>query len=300
MTVSGGGSQRVQSGPTPGGSALSPLRLVFAFATVFLVIVIAAIVAIFILAPQTPPPECQPGQPCGGPPVTPPPITGEATAGTFPSSLTTAGVEASPGAPAPEATPGASGGPLATILPGLPQPIQGDPASPPLRAWPAYTDTTLGYSLFYPPFLSPEETADGGVVFGAGISALDVEVAIRFDVATASTTPDQLRDELVDRYRGRLSSLAIDDTPLLRIHRPTIGDVPGIAESYRGDLGVSGSITPVALVVVTATDGRLTTGLTVVVFNPDTVLPGSPLRWFRAAGDVIDPMLKRFEWSISQ
>jgi hypothetical protein len=304
---------------------MSPGRLVVAFGAVFLVIVVLAAIAIVVLGPQKPPPECQPGQVCGGPPASPPPVTGEVTpapTGTAPPAPTTPSATPSPvptaastTTPAPTAAPGSPvpTGPAPTGSPGpttapsplptapptagaLPQPAEGDPDSPALRTWPTYVDTDWGYTLHHPPFVAPQQLGDGGVAFNAGNVDYDIEVAVRVDARAASVSPEQLRDELADGFGGRISSLAIDDDPLTRVHRPSIGHVPAVVASYRGDLGTSGSLSPVALVVMSATDGRITVAVSVVVINPDTVLPGTSLRWFRISGQVVDPVLKRFEW----
>ena len=315
------GSTWSRPGPPSGPSLMSPGRLIVAFGAVFLVIVVLAAIAIVVLGPQKPPPECQPGQVCGGPPASPPPVTGEVTpaptgtaapAPTTPSATPSAVPAATPTAtPAPTAAPGSpvptepvpTGAVEPTTPPSplptagaLPQPVEGDPDSPPLRTWPTYVDSAWGYTLHHPPFVAPQQLDDGGVAFNAGNVDYDIEVAVRVDARRATVSPEQLRDELVDGFGGRISSLAIDDDPLTRVHRPSIGHVPAVVASYRGDLGTSGSLSPVALVVMSATDGQMTVAVSVVVINPDTVLPGTSLRWFRVSGQVVDPVLKRFEW----
>jgi hypothetical protein len=171
-----------------------------------------------------------------------------------------------------------------------------DPAVPALRTWPVHIGPDASYQLFYPPFLSPDARPDGAVIFGAGIAAHDVEVAIRVNSAPASTSPNDLMEQMVEDFRSRISSMVLDDGPESRIHRPSIGHLPAIARSYRGDLGTTGSVRPVALVVMTATDGRTTVAINVLVIDPDAMLPGAEKSWFRLAGSVIDPILKRFEW----
>ncbi len=152
------------------------------------------------------------------------------------------------------------------------------------------------YQLFYPPFLSPDVRPDGAVVFAAAIPAHEVQVAIRVNTAPASISPNELLELMAEDFRGRISSMVLDDGPESRIHRPSIGHLPAIARSYRGDLGTAGSVRPVALVVMAATDGRTTVAINVLVIDPDALLPGAEKRWFRLAGSVIDPILKRFEW----
>jgi hypothetical protein len=171
-----------------------------------------------------------------------------------------------------------------------------DTAVPALRTWPMHAGPGGSYQLFYPPFLSPGVRADGSVVFGAAIPAHEVEVAIRVNTVPASTSPSELLKQMAEDFRGRVSSMVLDDGPESRIHRPSIGHLPAIARSYRGDLGSAGSVRPVALVVMAATDGRTTVAINVLVIDPDAVLPGAEKRWFRLAGSVIDPILKRFEW----
>lgn len=281
----------------PGAAALSPGKLILAFAAVFVVVVIAAAIAIFLLGPRTPPPDCLPGQLCGGPPASPPPVTGATTAVTVtPTATPSVSPVPSPTVPAPTGSPGTGPSPSVPPIDGLPQPVLGDPASPELRTSPFYTDPQWGHTIYHPSFLTPQPIEGGGVSFAARIPSAALEVAIRVDAAAASVTPDQLRDQLLDTYRGRMSSLAADEAPTIRVHRPSIGHVPAVVATYRGDLGTAGSVSPVALVVMTATDGRITVAVTVVVFNPETLVPGTNLRWYRVTGDVVDPILKRFDW----
>jgi len=268
------------------GSAMSGAKAVAMMGGLFAVIVLVAVVVVAAFTPTPPPPSCQPGEACGGPPGTPPPISGDRTPGpdaTVPPIPTPTVARTT--APSPPSDSG-----------DLPAPMVIDPAVPPLRTWPMHAGPDGSYQLFYPPFLSPDVRADGSVVFGAAISAHEVEVAMRVNTAPSSTSPNDLLERMVEGFRERVSSMELDDGPESRIHRPSIGHLPAIARSYRGDLGSAGSVRPVALVVMAATDGRTTVAINVLVIDPDAVLPGAEKRWFRLAGSIIDPILKRFEW----
>lgn len=305
---------------------MSGPKLLAVVAGIFAAIVLVAVGLVAAFAPTPPPPDCLPGEACGGPPPTPPPVSGErtpdpvatSTPGTPPpaatpevtaappASATAPAVTAEPTAPAtvapsPAATTAATPAPTTPPTPppvsgDLPVPMPVDPAVPALRTWPVHNGLSGSYQLFYPPYLTPEVRPDGAVVFGASIPAHDVEVAIRVNTAAASTSPNDLLEQMVEDFRGRISSMVLDDGPESRIHRPSIGHLPAVARTYRGDLGIAGSVRPVALVVMAATDGRTTVAFNVLVIDPDAVLPGAEKRWFRLAGSVVDPMLKRFEW----
>lgn len=284
---------------------MSGPKLLAVFAGIFAVIVLVAVGLVAAFAPTPPPPNCLPGEACGGPPPTPPPVSGDRTpdpAATATVPAATAEPTAPPTiAPSPAATLDAT--PAPTIAPtpppvsgDLPAPMPVDPAVPALRTWPVHNGLSGSYQLFYPPYLSPQVRPDGSVVFGAAIPEHEVEVAIRVNTAAASTSANDLLEQMVEDFRGRISSMVLDDGPESRIHRPSIGHLPAVARTYRGDLGTAGSVRPVALVVMAATDGRTTVAINVLVIDPDAVLPGAEKRWFRLAGSVIDPMLKRFEW----
>ncbi len=284
-------SQWGTPGRGPGESAMSAGRLVLAFAAALIIILAIAAVAIFVFAPQPLPPSCDPGQPCGGPPGTLPPVTSEAT----PAPTATPGpIPTPPPTQRPTPTPAATPAPTSGLA--LPQPMNEDSNSPTLEIWPIYTDPTYGYGIHYPPYLTPQELDGGGVLFDAAIDQFSVEVVVRVDGADASTTPQELQQTMVDAFRGNISSLTKDDSAATRVHDPSIGEIPAIVTSYRGDLGDAGSVTPVALVVMAATDGQHTVAVTVLIIDPDTTIPDSGT-WFRVSGEVVDPILKRFEWA---
>ena len=284
-------------------AAMSGPKLLAIFGGVLALIVIVAMVLVSAVAPTPPPPSCLPGEVCGGPPATPPPISGDRTPDPATSATPTTPARtaepADPASPAPSPVPTPAPTTAPTPPPTTadpPAPIVVDPAVPALRVWPVHAGPNGSYQLFYPPFLSPDVRADGSVIFGAAIPAQDVEVHIRVNAAPASTSPNDLLEQMVEAARGRISSMVVDDGPDSRIHRPSIGHLPAIVRTYRGDLGSAGSVRPVALVVMTATDGRTTVAINVLVVDPDAVLPGAEKRWFRLAGSVVDPILKRFEW----
>ncbi len=283
-----------------GRAAMSGPKLLVIFGAVLALIVIVAMVLVSAVAPTPPPPSCLPGEVCGGPPGTPPPISGDRTPDPAPSATPMApgrtAEPTDPSSPAPTPDPTAPDPTRAPTTADLPAPIVVDAAVPALRVWPMHVGPNGSYQLFYPPFLSPDVRSDGSVGFGAAIPAQDVEVQIRVNAASASTSPNDLLEQMVEAARGRISSMVVDDGPESRIHRPSIGHLPAVARTYRGDLGSAGSVRPVALVVMTATDGRTTVAINVLVVDPDAVLPGAEKRWFRLAGSVIDPILKRFEW----
>lgn len=194
---------------------MSGPKLLAIFAGVFALIVLVAMVLVPAAAPTPPPPGCLPGEVCGGPPGTPPPISGDRTPDPA-ATPTPPAATVEPTDPATAPTPSPRTG-------DLPAPILVDPAVPALRVWPMHAGPSGSYRLFYPPYLSPDVRPDGSVVFGAAIPDQDVEVAIRVNTAPASTSPNDLLEQMVEDFRGRISSMAVDDGPESRIHRPSSG-----------------------------------------------------------------------------
>lgn len=269
--------------PSRGGaqSALTPARLLLVVGTVFGLIVIAGAIAVALLAPPPSPPDCpDPAQACGGPPIVAPPVGRASPA---------------PGAPAatsPTETPGATAD--AVVAPRLP-----DPNSPPLRAGQLFSSAQWSYGVEYEDYWQLEEQAGGVVSLGLGFESVPATVNVRFDSASAAElSPSQMIERLEEGYRSRIQSLAESTADEDRILRPTIGHIPAEGRTYRGTFGNQGSIQPISLVIIAATDGRLTLAVTVVATIPDSTFPDGT-RVFRVAGYVVDPLLKRFHWQVA-
>lgn len=163
-----------------------------------------------------------------------------------------------------------------------------------------YASGQWGYAVQYPDYWQVEEIDGGAFTMAAGFRSVDAQVNVRFDAADAATTsPTQMLAQLEDRYGNRIQSLALETSDANRALRPSIGHVAGEARTYRGTLGVDGGILPVSLVVISASDGRLTMAVTVFATQPDATFDDGT-RVFRAAGFLVDPILKRFDWDSAE
>lgn len=283
--------------PSRGGghSALSPARLLVVFGAIFLLVVIVAAVAVALLAPGPTPPDCpDPAQVCSGPPVIMPPV---GRASPRPGGPSTSRLDESPAPSAPVlASPAPSTEESAEIivLPRLP-----DPNSPPLRTGELFSSSQWLYGVQHEDYWEFEEQPDGAVSAGVAFNGVPATVNIRFDSARAGDlSPSEMIQRLEEGYRSRIQSLAESASDQDRILRPTIGLVAAEGRTYRGTFGNEGSIEPISLVIIAATDGRLTVGVTVVATIPDSTLPDGT-RVFRAAGYLVDPLLKRFQWQVT-
>jgi len=279
--------------PTRGGgrSALTPAKLILAFAAIFLLLVVVGALAVALLAPPPKPPDCpDPNQVCGGPPVVLPPIGG------FTPAPAAADPSSPPLAPSPGASfavPSLGAAPsFAIIVP--PQPS--NPDSPPLRTGQLFSSTQWAYGVEHEEYWNVEEQPGGAVSLVVSFRDVPAQVVVRFDAANAAeVSPSQLLQTLEQTYQGRIQSLAEDTADQNRILRPTIGHLAADGRVYRGTLGTEGGIQPVSLVLIAATDGRLTVAVTVLATIPDSTFPDGT-RVFRIAGYLVDPILKRFDW----
>lgn len=275
-------------------------RILLIFGGGFLLLVLLAAVAVVALAPRPTPAICpDPNQVCDGPPIEPPPISGASP--TPQPAINTPGPSQPAPTPAPTGaapTPAPTDGsqpPAVVVAPQLP-----NADSPALRDGELYTSSRWGYALQHPDYWQVEELADGGFTLAAGFRSTDAQVNVRFDAADAATTsPTQMLAQLEERYAGRIQSLALETSDANRALRPSIGHVPGLARTYRGTLGADGGILPVSLVLISASDGRLTMAVTVFTTRPDATFDDGT-RVFRAAGFLVDPLLKRIDWQAAE
>jgi hypothetical protein len=244
-------------------SRLGARRLIVVFAIVLgAILLLAAIGAVLSDAPE-PPPECQPGTECGGPP-------GEA---------------------GPSAAPGASLGI------GSPPPVAPRPSVPPgtvgIRAGKPWTSTDLGFEFEYSRWWAVD-SSDGrraDLAFQGPADALLIVAAVPADEAT----PEAYADRWADTIKAEAPDLRVDSRDKNAILGPMIGFVDGLGRTYAGSWSTPQAATePIGVSLLTATDGRITVAVVVVVWNPDERIGSS---WVQhAVRGTAELALKTFRW----
>lgn len=247
---------RVAAGDT--GSRLGGRGVLVAFAVVLgVILLIAAIAATLIDAPDAPP-ECPPGTECGGPPP-----GGEANAASVPIGVIPIGPAAVP--------PGTVG----------------------IRAGTPWKSTDFGFEFEYPD-LWAVDTSDGrraDLVFQAGVDALLIVAAVPASEASA----EAYADRWFGFVRAEAPDLRIDPTDKNAILGPSIGAVDGVGRSYAGSwASPQGATTPIGVSLITATDGRVTVAVVLVVWNPDQRIGNTWLQY--AVRQTAEMSLKTFRW----
>jgi hypothetical protein len=238
------------------GSRLGGRGVLVGFAVVLGVfLLIAAIAATLIDAPDAPP-DCPPGTECSGPP---------------------------PGGEASRAP--------AAILPTSP------PALPPdtvgIRAGTPWKSTDFGFEFEYPD-LWAVDSSDGrraDLDFQAGVDALLIVAA----VPAAEASAEAYADRWFGNVRAEAPDLRIDPTDKNAILGPSIGTVDGVGRSYAGSWSTpQGATTPIGVSLITATDGRVTVAVVLVVWNPDQRIGSTWLQY--AVRQTAEMSLKTFRW----
>jgi hypothetical protein len=245
-------------------------------------IAFAIIAAIFVVLNQPPPPvtPCQPAQPCAPVPSLPP-VASSPGALPTPRPVTSPAVTLAPGATPPA---GASLPPVAT--PGS--------DSPPVVTGTLYSDSSLGYSFEYDPeAFELAEHGDGVAV----LSSKHFDAQVWIDAKTADTAPRQMiQTELADVDRFLLARVTDEDT-YDAVLGPSVGYVPGEGGVWSGTI-VSRDGTPLApggVTIVSASDGRITVAVVVIVGTPDARQGGETQQ--HAARSAADDIVKTFQWS---
>jgi hypothetical protein len=235
----------------------------------------ALIVGVIVLLSQPPAPvaPCPPGQPCA-------PVPSLPAVGSSPLPVATARPQVTP-APLPSA--GAS---LPVSKPSSNSPV--------VLSGTLYSDSSLGYGFEYDPdAFTLSDHADGSAVLDGVV--FDTQVWV--DARTADTPPAKMiENELADVDRFLIARVADTDT-YDALLGPSIGFVPGTGGVWSGTLtGRDGSpLAPGGVTIVSATDGRITVAVVVVVGTPDARQgPDTQQHEVRSAADMI---LKTFQWS---
>jgi hypothetical protein len=221
-------------------------------------LLVAGFLAVIAKVPE-PPPDCQPGTECGGPPG--------------------GGVDASP-APA--------GSPI--VVP---------PNTIGIRAGTPWISPDLGYQFEYSDWwaldTSNTDSAEADLEYqGSSGDGLLIATA----VPAAQATPDAFADQWLATLKQWAPDLRADGSEKNKILGPEIGFVDGVGRTYAGSWSSPQSATtPVGVGLVTASDGRLTAAVIVVVWNPNKSVASKWLQYnIRSRAEL---SLKTFRWGTS-
>ena len=220
-------------------------------------LLLAAVAAALIDAPDAPP-DCPPGTECGGPPP-----GGNANASTI---------------PAPTAVPTPAALAAGTIG---------------IRAGTPWASTDLGFEFEYPD-LWAVDTSDGrraDLVFQGNADALLIVAGVPASEASA----EAYADRWFSLVKEQASDLRTDPSDKNAILGPSIGTVDGVGRTYAGTwTSPQGATTPVGMSLITATDGRSTVAVVLLVWNPDERI-GSTWAQYGVRGTA-ELALKTFRW----
>ena len=167
--------------------------------------------------------------------------------------------------------------------------------SPPALSGTLYTDSTLGYGFEYDPqtFDLSDSSAGSAVLNG---QFFDAQVWV--DAKTADTSPAKMIDsELAEIDRFLIARVPDTDT-YDALLGPSVGFVPGEGGVWSGTL-TSRDGTPIApggVTIVSATDGRITVAVVVIVGTPDARQGDETQQ--HAVRSAADDILKTFQWSV--
>jgi hypothetical protein len=260
--------------PSPTPPRAGSGRVVVLFVGALILLALIAAVVVFLGKPAPPVAPCAPAQPCA-------PLPSLPVVGSSPGPGATPRPQSSPGS-VPLPTPG---GPV------VPQPSSDAPVA--LSGTP-YTDSSLGYSFEYnSDAFSLGDTSAGSAVLNG--QAFDAQVWV--DAKTADTSPSaMIQSELADIDNFLIARVADPDT-YDALLGPSIGFVPGDGGVWSGTLvGRDGNpVAPGGVTIVSATDGRITVAVVVIVGTPDARQGNDTQQHdVRTAADDI---LKTFQWS---
>jgi hypothetical protein len=252
-----GARPRVASGDT--GTRLGGRTVVIVFGIALLAILVAAAAVALLVQTPEPPPDCQLGTDCGGPP---PPAEV--------SSITIAVPDPGTGRN-PPAAPGPVG----------------------IRAGTPWRSSELGYEFEYSDWWKVD-SSDGrtaGLVFqGDG----DAECIVA-GVPSSEASPQAYADQWFGELQKFAPDITADSQAKNEILGPAIGFVDGIGRTYAGSKsGAFGATSPIGISLVTATDGRTTVAIILVVWDPESSTQNTWQQYFvRGRAEL---SLKTFRW----
>jgi hypothetical protein len=282
----------------PSKAGTSPVFIIGLFVGVLALIVVAVAIVIFLGKPAIPEPPCLPSQPCA-PQRSLPPI---ANATQSPAPVITPSTTARP-TPAPSATP------TTTSVPGTPGP-SGRPTSAPATPSPVETPTsnsppvvlggsswrspTLGYSFEFDASTFELSPDSGDTLAILNLTGADAQVVV--EATTADTTPEEMMDREIQIVDTFMIARIPDADDYDAVMGPSIGYESGIARVFSGIL-LAPDGTPAApggVTIMTASDGRITVAVVVVVAQPDALLGRDTLQF--GVREAADDIVKSFDW----
>jgi hypothetical protein len=159
-----------------------------------------------------------------------------------------------------------------------------------------WTSTDHGFEFEYSDWWSVDGS-DGSradLVFEGPADAL----LIVDSVPTSEAGPEAFADRWFGVIGGEAPDLRLDTGERNAILGPSIGFVDGIGRSYAGTWASPQAATvPIGVGLVTASDGRTTVAVVLIVWNPDSTV-GSTWRQHAVRGTA-ELVLKTFRWGSS-
>lgn len=248
---------RVASGDT--GTRLTGRAVVVAFGVALaVVLVIAAAVAVLGQTPE-PPPDCQTGMDCGGPPPA-------AEVSSMPTAAPDPGI-----VPAPPSAAGAVG----------------------IRAGTPWHSSDLAYEFEFSDWWSVD-SSDGrsADLFFEGNGDAELIVA---GVPASEASPQAYADHWFSELQKWAPDIKADSRSRNEILGPSIGFVDGIGRTYAGSkTSPQGATSPIGISLLTASDGRTTVAVVLVVWDPESAAHGTWQQHFVRSR--VELSLKTFRW----
>ena len=241
------------------GSRLGRRRMLLVFAVALGAVLLAAAVVAVLATTPAPPPACEPGTDCGGPP---------------PAAEISAALRSVPG-------------------PGSAAPAPPMVADAGIRAGVPWRSSEHAYEFEYSDWWGVD-SADGigaDLLFqGAGNAELIVAA-----VPASEASAQAYLDHWFGALRDWAPDIRADTRNRNEILGPSIGFVDGVAQTYAGSkTSPQGATSPVGISLVTASDGRTTAAVILIVWDPDAASHGTWQQHFvRGRAEIV---LKTFRW----
>jgi hypothetical protein len=253
-------------GPTGAAPRLGRRNVLIAFGVVLGTFLLVAAISAFLADPVDPPPDCAPGTECGGPP--PGAGVGE------PTSVPTTNVSSAPLVP---------------------------PDTVGIRAGKLRTDTELGYEFEYSGWWAPDEenTSTHEAFFDLN-PAQDPTRTYRAQLIVSVTPSSESgtqawADKWLNNLRAFAPDLQPDEIDKNAILGPEIGFVNGTGQTFAGSTtNAQGQTAPIGVSLVTASDGRNTAAVILIVWDPEKSAGEKWVQYsVRARTEIV---LKTFRW----
>ena len=172
-----------------------------------------------------------------------------------------------------------------------PKPPSPGPLSPALVAGKVFTSSALGYRLEFDPQLW-EITKQSSTDLELKVASTRVTVIVQIHGVPASQAkPEDLVAERQQDLSGTVLGLAEDTRPADRVLEPAVGYQSGVGGAFTGVADTpQGPGSPVAVVIMAATDGKSTVSFTLItdeaVKKPAFSAVDSLMNQFRFPGEI--------------